>query len=97
MTKATVTDKVVRGFRPYVNATGVLVRRLAIGGGLFFEVTSGGHHHFIHWFQWRGKGAERAIPGAYPDETTLADARAIRFSPLTEIPARPRPDAMDRF
>ncbi|WP_197424652.1 DUF4102 domain-containing protein, partial [Phenylobacterium sp. CCH12-B4] len=65
MTKATVTDREVRAFKPHVNATGVLVRRLAVGGGLFFEITAAGHRHFIHRFQWQGKGAERAIPGTY--------------------------------
>lgn len=78
MTKTTVTDKEVRGFKPYLNAAGILVRRLAVGGGLYFEVTAKGHRHFIHRFQWQGKGAERAIPGSYPDETSLADARAAR-------------------
>jgi hypothetical protein len=63
MAKATATDKEVRSFKPYVNATGVLVRRLVVGGGLFYEVTAGGHRRFIHRFQWQGKGAEKAIPG----------------------------------
>ena len=55
-----------------------MVRRLPVGGGLYFGMTASGHRHFIHSLPWRGKGAERAIPGRYPDETSLASARALR-------------------
>ncbi len=58
MTKATVRDKEARGFKPYVNATGVLVRRLSVGG-LSFEITVARHRHVIHRFRWQGKGAKR--------------------------------------
>lgn len=95
MTKATITDKEVRSFKPYVNATGVVVRRLTLGGGLYFEVTAAGHRHFIHRFQWQGKGAERAIPGAYPDDTSLADARAIRDADRLLLRDGKKPGAFD--
>jgi integrase len=48
------------------------------GGGLSLVVTSAGRARFVHKFQWRGRTAERWLPGDFPDDLSLAEARDLR-------------------
>ena len=45
------------------------------GGGLALVVTPAGRARWVHKFQWQGRTAERWLPGDFPDELGLADAR----------------------
>jgi integrase len=48
------------------------------GGGLALVVTKAGRARFVHKFQWAGKTAERWLPGDFPDDLGLAEAREMR-------------------
>jgi integrase len=48
------------------------------GGGLYLVVTAAGRARFVHKFQWKGKTAERWLPGDFPDDIGLAEARDLR-------------------
>lgn len=48
------------------------------GNGLYLIVTPAGRARFMHRFRWQGRAAERWLPGDYPNELALTEARDIR-------------------
>lgn len=48
------------------------------GAGLALVVTKAGKARFVHKFQWKGRTAERWLPGDFPEGLGLAQARDMR-------------------